>query len=201
MNIDIQALKNALAVASMHDLSGELSSYAAVAVMLRLAPEGQTQIGYIKRTEHIGDKWAGHVAFPGGKHELSDLNSIETAARETLEEIGVVLDADSHLGRLADIQARNKSGLLPFYIRPHIFVLREKPQINLDPHEVASFEWVDLAWFFDPAHRRMFKHTVATGPLELPAFVMPDQSILWGLTYMITIELLDLLEKNNVLLK
>jgi 8-oxo-dGTP pyrophosphatase MutT (NUDIX family) len=190
---DIPAVAQALALYNPEDLSSRLTQYAAVAVILRPTPDNRVALGFIKRAFHEGDRWSGHVAFPGGKYEPSDADSLHTAVRETFEEVGITLVRDAHLGRLTDIQARNQSGMLPFYIRPHVFVLSEEPEIKLDEREVASFGWVDLEWFFHPAHKKTHVVNDSLGQRELPAYVMPDESTLWGLTHMITEELLALL--------
>lgn len=190
--IDIKALTRKLADYEPLDLSETLVSYAAVAVMLRITEDQRTWLGYIKRAIHEGDRWSGHIAFPGGKHEPQDRDSRETATRETLEEIGVSLSEDTHLGRLDDIQARGRGGMLPFYIRPHVFVVRDEPALILDPREVAAFDWVNLEWLLNASNRRV--HSVATsgGTLEMPGISMPDGSILWGLTLRITEMLLTI---------
>jgi 8-oxo-dGTP pyrophosphatase MutT (NUDIX family) len=159
----------------------------------------EISIGYIKRADQLGDKWAGHVAFPGGKFEPRDQTTLDTAIRETFEEIGVQLTERDHLGRLADIQARNRTGMLPFFIRPHVFVLYERPEVKLDLAEVASFDWVSLSWFLDPANRGTYSLAISNGALDLPAYRMPDQSLLWGLTYMMTEDFLKFLRQNDVL--
>ena len=43
---------------------------------------------YILRTSRVGDKWSGHVAFPGGKREAEDRDDRAAAARETEEDLG-----------------------------------------------------------------------------------------------------------------
>ena len=42
----------------------------------------------LRRTSREGDKWSGHVAFPGGKREAEDADDRATAARETKEALG-----------------------------------------------------------------------------------------------------------------
>jgi 8-oxo-dGTP pyrophosphatase MutT (NUDIX family) len=48
------------------------------------------EILYIRRADNPKDRWSGNVAFPGGKQDGNETN-IETAIRETHEEIGIDL--------------------------------------------------------------------------------------------------------------
>lgn len=184
--IDLERLSHALVSYKPLDLSGRLSSFAAVAVLIRVSDDGRVWIGFIRRAIHDGDRWSGQIAFPGGKHEPSDSTSLDTAIRETSEEIGVRLRPDVHIGRLDDIQARGQGGMLPFYIRPHVFVLRENPALKLDASEVAAFEWVNFEWLIDADNKRVHTFMTQQGEFESPAVLMPDGSVLWGLTLRIT---------------
>ena len=47
-------------------------------------------------------KHSGQIAFPGGKKEVDDANLIETALRETEEEVGVIKNHIEIIGRLSD---------------------------------------------------------------------------------------------------
>ncbi|KAG0049437.1 hypothetical protein BGZ90_007341, partial [Linnemannia elongata] len=52
---------------------------------------GVPEVLFIERATRKTDRWSGHVALPGGKREEADEDDQETAARETLEEIGLDL--------------------------------------------------------------------------------------------------------------
>src|SRR5207245_7755352 len=55
----------------------------------------------IKRAEREGDPWSGQVAFPGGRRERQDRTLLDTAARETKEEVGIDLQRSAvYLGHL-----------------------------------------------------------------------------------------------------
>jgi len=55
----------------------------------------------IKRAEREGDPWSGQVAFPGGRRERQDRSLLETATRETKEEVGIDLQRSAvYLGHL-----------------------------------------------------------------------------------------------------
>ena len=54
---------------------------------------GDPEILFIKRAARTGDRWTGHVALPGGKRDPADLDDRETSIRETMEEIGLDLNA------------------------------------------------------------------------------------------------------------
>lgn len=54
---------------------------------------GDPEILFIKRAARTGDRWTGHIALPGGKRDPEDADDQATSIRETMEEIGLDLDA------------------------------------------------------------------------------------------------------------
>ena len=75
---------------------------AAVLVPLVVRPDG-LQVLLTQRTDHLHDH-AGQVSFPGGRREHSDADSVQTALRETREEIGLVEDFIEVVGLLDDYE-------------------------------------------------------------------------------------------------
>src|SRR5215471_21768996 len=79
--------------------------FAAVAAILR-DREGEAEVLLIRRAQKTGDPWSGHMAFPGGRQDPSDLDLLHTAVRETQEEVGLELSPGRNLiGRLDDLPA------------------------------------------------------------------------------------------------
>ena len=60
---------------------------ASVAVLVR--PDDH--ICMIRRAVKEQDYWSGHMGFPGGREEIDDGALLQTAIRETKEEIGVTI--------------------------------------------------------------------------------------------------------------
>lgn len=56
--------------------------------------QGEPELLFIKRASRDGDRWAGHVALPGGKREQGDPDDRAVSVRETREETGLELDID-----------------------------------------------------------------------------------------------------------
>jgi len=108
------------------------------------------ELFFILRASRAGDKWSGQVAFPGGKQEPDDTDDRATAARETLEEVGLNLESDSfsYLGRLDDRPVTGGGRVIPgFYMAPLIWLQRtsETPTISMQLSEVAAWRWVPLS--------------------------------------------------------
>ena len=62
----------------------EAGARAAVAVVLRDGAGGGVEVLLIERAHKAGDPWSGHMAFPGGRQDPTDLSARHTAERETL---------------------------------------------------------------------------------------------------------------------
>ena len=163
---------------------------AAVAAVLRVV-EGTAELLFIKRSEHEGDPWSGHMAFPGGRHEPHDASLEATACRETMEELALDLTCGRILGRLDDLAPRNPV-LPPILIRPFVAVV--PPDVIFSPsEEVAATFWVPLAVLRHEDTRAEHVMTINGARARFPGFRV-EQHIVWGLTERIVQQLLALLE-------
>lgn len=172
------------------DLSQELDAKACVAAILRGATLETLEVAYIRRAIAEHDRWSGQMAFPGGKFDEGDVDDFATAAREVQEEVGITLERSECLGRLHDIQARKRGSLLDFYIRPFVFYIDREVELTLDPAEVADFFWVPLSRLQDPTRLRTYEWVEGETTLSLPAIQLHGDPPLWGLTYLMTEDLL-----------
>jgi|TARA_B100001105_G_scaffold10498_1_gene7835 8-oxo-dGTP pyrophosphatase MutT (NUDIX family) len=68
---------------------------------------------------------AGEISFPGGKLDVNDSNLLETALRETREELGLVISKDQVIGQLDPVVTLNSG----FLILPFLTILNELPSL------------------------------------------------------------------------
>eukprot|EP00928_Gymnodinium_smaydae_P057867 TRINITY_DN41092_c0_g1_i1.p1 TRINITY_DN41092_c0_g1~~TRINITY_DN41092_c0_g1_i1.p1 ORF type:complete len:325 (-),score=17.46 TRINITY_DN41092_c0_g1_i1:283-1194(-) len=108
------------------------------------------EILYILRASRDGDKWSGHVAFPGGKRESTDVDDRATAVRETLEEVGLQLESSDffYLGQLDDRAVTGGGRVIQgFHMAPLIWLQTSAstPQLTMQASEVAAWRWAPLS--------------------------------------------------------
>jgi 8-oxo-dGTP pyrophosphatase MutT (NUDIX family) len=153
---------------------------AAVALVLRAGEAGDPELLFIRRAERRGDPWSGHVAFPGGRKDPSDVTLADTAIRETFEETGVDLERDGViLGRLDDLEPR--APVLPaIVVRPFVAALAPGVPLKLNDECVDAF-WVPLAWLRDPASREESVVQARGGDLRVPSY-RRGEHVIWGMT-------------------
>lgn len=143
------------------------------AVALVLAPgEDGLELAFIERAERTGDRWSGHMAFPGGRRDPGDPDLARTAARETAEEVG--LELPDPIGRLADQRGRSSRGLVAAFV----YALDEPHLLTARPEEVAAADWISLRWLFDPANATR-KRWLA---IPFPGIEHRGR-VIWGLTH------------------
>lgn len=159
---------------------------AAVAVILSPEPDA---VLLIRRAERAGDPWSGHLGLPGGRHDPADPDLCATAMRESVEEVGCVLERDRLLGVLDEVWPGTP---LPHIItvRPYVFALAERPPLAANP-EVAEAFWVPLAELRDPVTYRDATLRVRGEDRIFPAYHL-TQGVVWGLTERILTPLLTL---------
>ena len=115
---------------------------------------------------------AGEISFPGGKLDASDSDLLETALRETSEEIGLNITKDQIIGQLEPVVTLNSG----FLILPFISVIDEIPTLAANA-EVEKIFHIPLESFLKTmAHDPDPSHNIIQ---EMYTFEYQNQTI-WG---------------------
>lgn len=155
--------------------------FASVAFVLVDGKDGPGLL-VIKRQHNPDDPWSGHMALPGGRTHLNE-SAVETARRETFEEIGLELPKSNFL--MGPVQARAKQSMASFLIYPCIFVTDYSwadLSLKLCPIEVESAHFFSLSELLDPKNQSHIHWHVGGREVDLPALQVGRHTI-WGLTY------------------
>ena len=158
--------------------------WAAVAVVLAPNPDA---ILLIRRADRTGDPWSGHMALPGGRRELGDSSLLDTAVRETWEEVGFRLRPSDMAGVLDDVIPRTPV-LPPIAVRPYVFITTARPETTLS-EEVSTATWIPLNHLLLPETHHPVRLDVAGQTWLVEAFELPN-GIVWGMTERILTQLL-----------
>jgi 8-oxo-dGTP pyrophosphatase MutT (NUDIX family) len=154
---------------------------AAVAAILRDHGDGP-EILLIRRADNPRDAWSGHMAFPGGRYEAGDPGLLETAVRETREELGLDLDRVGRpLGHLDEIEAIARGRRVGMVIRPYVFALEGAPPVSPNA-EVAEVLWAPLRPMLEGTNVTTIPYKREGFDLVLPGFDVGGR-VVWGLTY------------------
>jgi 8-oxo-dGTP pyrophosphatase MutT (NUDIX family) len=108
-----------------------------------VARGGQLNLLFTQRTEHLAAH-AGQISFPGGGVEATDASRIDTALRETEEEIGLARQHVAVLGALPNYELATG-----FRITPVVGWIEAPFDTRPDPYEVAEIFEIPLAHFLD----------------------------------------------------
>jgi len=146
----------------------------------------------IRRADREGDRWSGHLAFPGGRWTPGDGELVDTARRETREEVGLDLSASALIGTLDDLAPRT-SILPPILVRPFVFHQPNRPRLALN-HEVAEAWWLPLETLLG-SEKLMPVEFQRHGTLVRTMGYHLEQGILWGMSERILTPLLHLLNR------
>lgn len=128
---------------------------------------------------------SGQVAFPGGKFEESDESLEYTALREANEEVGIVPQQVTIIGKLTDLYIPPSN----FLVSPYIGYVSEKPDFIADAREVDRIIAIELSALNAP---EIIKEKVITHSggytIKTPCYELQGLTI-WGATAMMISEL------------
>jgi len=182
--LTIEGIRRSLGEYTPRILNAGVAQKAAVAVVLREGEDRRPEILFIERSQHPADPWSGHMAFPGGRVDLSDATIRSAAERETLEEVGLSLEEAERLGRLDDLEGLKGAGVRAGIVISAFVYHHRSPGPLRTNHEVEEAFWVPLPVLSNPARRVEYVHPLL--PAETyPGILVgdPDRHVVWGLTY------------------
>jgi 8-oxo-dGTP pyrophosphatase MutT (NUDIX family) len=140
-----------------------------------------------ERTSHLAHH-AGQVSFPGGHIEAQDGGPVDTALRETEEEIGLDRRRVAIIGHLDKYITRTG-----FAVRPVVGVVSPPFVLKPDPHEVAEIFEVPLSFLLNrDNHQRC---TAEFEGVTRHFWAMPYRGhFIWGATAGMLVALCDILD-------
>jgi 8-oxo-dGTP pyrophosphatase MutT (NUDIX family) len=167
---------------------------AAVAIVLAEPAGGPTEILLIERAIRDGDPWSGQMALPGGRREPGDADLVETAVRETLEEVHLPLGEP--IGRLDDMFGARGTPRQNLVVSTFVFEveLGLRDAIHAGP-EVQAPVWVPIPHFLDPRSAVTYSFERESFQGRFPA-VQYESYTIWGLTHRILGHFLEILGRE-----
>ncbi|HSN81005.1 MAG TPA: CoA pyrophosphatase [Polyangiales bacterium] len=173
-------VRSVLATRQPRELEHQKS--AAVAMLLRETSSGP-EVLFIRRAESARDPWSGHMAFPGGRQSEGDPTLLDTAIRETSEEVGLDLSSEAeHIGQLDDLQAIARGKPQETIIRPFVFEVHRESPLQVDYREVAEALWAPLLPLYRGEVDTVRPYQWHGTQIDFPAYDVEGR-VVWGLTY------------------
>ncbi len=138
--------------------------------------EGQYYILFTKRTERLKEH-KGQISFPGGARHEKDRTLVDTALRESAEEIGLAPGDVKVLGELDDTLTETSN----YVISPFVALIPYPYQFKVDGREVEEIIEAPISVLLDKECVR--QETAVLGGKTLNLYVYKYRGrVIWGAT-------------------
>ncbi len=148
----------------------------AAVLLALLSHGGEVRVLLTRRTEQV-EHHKGQISLPGGEADPSDAGPVETALRETEEELGIPRTAVQVLGILDDVL----TVVSGFVITPVVGIIPQPADLRVNAAEIAEVLAVPLAVFTDPQALRV-ERRVRDGQWVDVLFYRYGPHEIWGAT-------------------
>lgn len=143
-----------------------------------------------ERSDQV-DHHKGQISFPGGMVEKNDCTMVDTALRETYEEIGIPGSQIEIIGKLDDVYSTTG-----YLIHPIVAELKTLNHLRINSREVKEIIFIPLGWFFIRDNRRLKNYLDVNGETRQVWFFSEYHGrTIWGITASILVQLIEMIKK------
>ena len=179
-------IKRALADRTTERVAGDDLTPAAVMVLL-YPKDGEYCVLLNKRSQEV-EHHKGEISFPGGATDPDDHNPLDTALRETEEEMGIRRADINVLGEMDEVATRSK-----FRVRVFTGTIGHPYEFHPSADEIAEIVEFPVAALQDAASIRVDTHWQEGIPSTVYSYAH-DKHLVFGATARILQQFLQLLE-------
>jgi len=148
--------------------------FAAVMITIHFTKRGPNVI-LIKRTKLVKNH-AGEISFPGGNFMKEDIDMLETAIRETREEVGIQIEKAWVIGHLKAERTLSSR----YIIYPYVVLIDSIPRITDTNYEVEKIIDAPLISLLE-SRANDIEHEKEFSIAGLPKFTYKNE-VIWGAT-------------------
>jgi 8-oxo-dGTP pyrophosphatase MutT (NUDIX family) len=170
------------------ELKLEEGTLSAVLVIIHFR-DGKPHIVLTKRSSELKNH-AGQISCPGGTFSNFDKDLLNTALRETFEELGLKIDEKEVIGNLRSVHTLTSN----FTIVPYVAILESVGNLNPDKKEIGAVLDLPLLNLL----KTMKPDDEHTSFGELYKFEY-DGNLIWGATARILKQLHDIMRKCGMI--
>ena len=169
-----ELLKRALAKRVVERVDGDGLTPSAVMVLL-YPKDGEYCILLNKRSELV-EHHKGEISFPGGARDPEDRDSLETALRETEEEMGIKRGDITVIGEMDEVATRSN-----FRINVFVGTIEYPYRFSPSAIEIAEVLEFPVSALLDPANRRVETRWEDGQPVTSYSYVH-EEHVVFGAT-------------------
>jgi len=158
----------------------------AAVLLLLLEKDGEEHILFTERSQKV-EYHKGEISFPGGKVDPGDSSLVQTALRESAEEIGLCPEDVTILGRMDDIVTLTTG----FIVTPYVGRIPYPYPFQVNRDEIAALILAPLESLSKGCGGEAPQVIVPTNGIGAHCFRHGDH-IIWGATARILQQFLDI---------
>ena len=180
-----QRLKQALSRREKRRITGAGLVPSAVLVPIYYK-EGQYYILFTQRTERVKEH-KGQISFPGGAYQEGDKTLLDTALRESAEEIGLAPDDVEILGELDDTVTAGSN----YIVTPFVGLIPWPYKFKVDGWETGEIIEVPISALLDRGSQRQETEVIGVKAIN-SYFYHYGGRVIWGATARILHQFLEI---------